>query len=223
MRYALFCGNTDCATWLEHYNAFTQPQTFYCEPLKHCTVDYGQLLRRPNTCTHYIKSRTWHFHDRLRDLLEYTHKHSGNICSGCNNFGVCCYSFHIFGGCKISCKCVLFYRLRQENETIFRSLFRRIALSIRNKQIRIISSKIPVNEYFLFKKNYTSQTAYSGARAQLYGTAQTTYFSLSTWYRPQAILEGCRVSWSEEVAEWRSSVSPAISWSKTLSFSEYWH
>jgi hypothetical protein len=42
------------------------------------------------------------------------------------------------------------------------------------------------------------------AWAQFYGTAQTTTFSLSTWYLPQAVLEGCRVSWLEAVADWRA-------------------
>jgi hypothetical protein len=28
-------------------------------------------------------------------------------------------------------------------------------------------------------------------------------FSFSTWYHPQAVLEGCLVSWLEAIAEWR--------------------
>jgi hypothetical protein len=42
------------------------------------------------------------------------------------------------------------------------------------------------------------------AWTQYYGTAQTTDFNLSTCYRPQAVLEGCRVSWLEAAADWRS-------------------
>jgi hypothetical protein len=41
-------------------------------------------------------------------------------------------------------------------------------------------------------------------RSRTDGTAQATDFSLSTWYRPQPVLEGCRVSWLQAVAEWRS-------------------
>jgi hypothetical protein len=38
----------------------------------------------------------------------------------------------------------------------------------------------------------------------VHGTAQTTDFNLSTWYRPPVVLEGCRFIWLEVVAQWRS-------------------
>jgi hypothetical protein len=58
---------------------------------------------------------------------------------------------------------------------------------------------------------------------QCYGTVQTTDFSLATWYRPQAVLEGCRVSWLEAVAEWRSFRVARYLPNKTLPFLEYWY
>jgi hypothetical protein len=42
------------------------------------------------------------------------------------------------------------------------------------------------------------------ARSRSYGTAQKTNFSLSTWYRPQAVVEGGLVNWLQAVTGWRS-------------------
>ena len=53
-------------------------------------------------------------------------------------------------------------------------------------------------------------------------------FGISTWYRPQAVLEGCRVSWLQDITEW-SSVRDATCYpNKKLSSSEntgttLWH
>jgi hypothetical protein len=51
----------------------------------------------------------------------------------------------------------------------------------------------------------SSITSYvSRAWMQCYGTAQRTDFSLSAWYRPQAVQQGCRFSWLDDVARLRS-------------------
>jgi hypothetical protein len=55
------------------------------------------------------------------------------------------------------------------------------------------------------------------------GTEQTTDFSLATRYRPQAVLEGCRLSF---IRRYRVETVPglrAISQTKTLPFLEYWY
>jgi hypothetical protein len=39
---------------------------------------------------------------------------------------------------------------------------------------------------------------------QSYGTVQTNDFSLCIWYCPQVALEGCQVSWLQDIAEWIS-------------------
>jgi hypothetical protein len=59
------------------------------------------------------------------------------------------------------------------------------------------------------------------ARSWTDGTAQMTDFSLSTWYRPQAVLKGFGLAGYKQLHSGGRHVLPAISWAKPLPFLEY--
>jgi hypothetical protein len=74
----------------------------------------------------------------------------------------------------------------------------------------------------LRERTITSQNIYQ-SWTQYYGTAQATDFSLSTWYRLQAVLDGVGLVGYKQLQRGDCSVLPAISQTKTLPFLQYWY